>query len=170
MTTTQPTKSSYYEFERSLTSKCMARLRPVDLQHAYKSNFTTVRIIDVLPTGIIRESSMELQVNVFPTADGYQNRLAMEREALIADSKDIKTRLVLFVEEPRRITLFKDLYGVEFEIESSFFRACEGESLGDVFLGDEPPAFLDLGSKCCAKVIDQKFDHPLIKRGVNVGG
>jgi hypothetical protein len=81
--------------------------------------------------------------------------------------------LILFAGNRNLDSCFGDLYGVEFELEPSFLRACSGLSDGNHnrpwFLKRDPLPFLDLGSGWCAKMIDQKFDHPLTKRGVTIG-
>jgi hypothetical protein len=89
----------------------------------------------------------------------------------------MKTRLVLFSNRGGHDEFVGDLYGVEFQIEPSFFAACEHTLNSSVsveqghalYLEEDPPAFLNLGRGWCAKFVDQGYDHPLVRKGVTIG-
>lgn len=172
----------YKEFSASVTPRWRKDLQ-FSANHFHKGN-SAFRIIDVSSTGAVDDLYLELNEDekndAFKYRDGnpdnrYQTRLEVERQALRAEQKDIRTRLVLFEQSETTTGFIHDLYGIEFQIEPSFFIACTSINwrsthpsfyyTPSLFPKEDPPAFLSFGKGWCAKLVQRDFDHPLIKRG-----
>jgi hypothetical protein len=137
-----------------------------------------IRVIDISSAGNIHDFQLNLtDEECWRHSEKYQVRLEVEHQALRDEAGDVKTRLVLFSDRRGHDEFVKDLYGVEFQIEPSFFVACEPTLTSSVsvehghmlFLEEDPPAFLNLGRGWCAKFVDQGYDHPLVRKGVTIG-
>lgn len=167
----QPVYKSYERFADSETIRQGARPSQVDdIPRA-----AAFRTIDISSTGSVHHSFLLLtQEEERKTENSkYWARLEAERRALKGEAKDIKTRLVLFNRYSDWCDFVLDLYGLEFRIEPSFFRACQNyptelDHKPLSFLEEHPPAFLDLGRGWCGKIIDRTFDHPLIRGGMTI--
>lgn len=166
--TSQPVFKTYKEFANSVTPQ----LRGGILAHRshHPSRFQTV---DISSTGKVDSSILELTDEETRNIEKYHARLEAERRALTALSKDVKTRLVLFEQREVESGFVHDLYGLEFQVEPSFFRACINyRSNPDykpfVFVEGGPPAFLRLGKGWGAKFIDRGFNHALTRGGMTI--
>jgi hypothetical protein len=166
----------YEDFFRSITPKWRHDL--YRLIQDYRRNDQIAQTLDICSDGSILVSSKIDEIFHFGGGIDY-TQLEKDHEALNSISKDVSTRLVLFTQAG--IGPVHDLYGVEFQIEPSFFYACRQNtgtgfdsskilpSEAPFFLEADMPTFLNLGQAWCAKLIDQPADHPLIKRGLNIG-
>lgn len=164
MTARQSSEEPYEAFAKSVTPKWRH-----DLWFTPDLNGDPIHVVDISSTGNIHHHHLELGYEAFFKTGHYEARLGAEREALRNEGRDIKTRLVLFSPSHHMDKFLCDLYGVDFQIEPSFFVACKPAGSRPLFLHEDPPAFLDLGRGCCAKFVHQHYDHPLIRRGLTLG-
>lgn len=165
--TSQPVFKTYKEFADSV------RPPPRGVLGHPGYHPSRLRIVDISSSGNVDNWSLELTDEETRSTEKYHARLETERRALRALPKDVKTRLVLFEQREHESSFIYDLYGLEFRIEPSFFKACIGyESNLDykrlVFLEQGPPAFLKLGKGWGAKFIDRGFNHPLLRGGMTI--
>jgi hypothetical protein len=157
----------YQEFAKSVTP--LWRHQELEkLEQRYYWDFKALTsIVDISLTGNVHGVQLELTESESCFRQEYQSRLEAERQALRKEDGDIAIRLVIF-RRPHQFV--RDLYGVEFQIEPSFFLAC-GHGLDHrslCVLQEEPPCFIDLGRKCCVKFVDGNYDHPLTRKGVTI--
>lgn len=163
-----PENGRYINFARSVRPQW--RQSSFEISHFPRS---TIRVVDISSTGSIHDCHLQLSEKETQPRHikDYETRLEAECQAIKTEVGDVKTRLVLFDRPLGHDESVMDLYGVEFRIEQSFFNACfvDNPDYRDKRFQDDPPTFLDLGKGCCARFVDQDFDHPLIRRGVTVG-
>jgi hypothetical protein len=134
----QPVYESYEEFVESVTPQWR-----FDLRFFHDRSLTAFdrgfQVLDFSSTGDLRKSLLELTHEEKDDIQKYRARLEAERQALKAEGKDIKIRLVMFSGVAG--TLLRDLYGIEFRIEPSFLGDCERFAPWSRF--DSSPLFVE---------------------------
>lgn len=149
-------ETPYLEFAKSVTPGW--RQQDV-LRRLQAPLMSELRVVDISSTGEVHDCWWAK----------YKTRLEEERQALRDERGDVKTRLVLFTGGSTSLRDVCELYGVEFQIEPSFFLACAhgGQKFGRplLFLDEDPPTFLNLGRGICVKIVDKQFNHPFIQNG-----
>ena len=102
----------------------------------------TVHIVDISSTGDVHRSLLKVNMGGSTSLSSkdysreYQARLEEESQALRIEGEDLKTRLVLFSNDFSGFV--RDLCGVEFQLERSFFDACTPNLSPHLFLEESP--------------------------------
>jgi hypothetical protein len=161
--------SPYDQFAASVTPQW----RREEFAPSYPSQ-SIIHVVDISSTGHVHRSHLQLTkresvpLEVEEYTAEYLTRLEAERQALKTERGDIKTRLVVYAGHHYDDGFVRDLYGVEFGIEPSFFNAYDRDNYLRLFPEEDPPSFLQFGRGWRAKFVDLECDHPLIKKGVTI--
>jgi len=157
----------YLDFAKSVTPPWRHKEFEKPRGQFRRSISAPISVVDISSTGDFHAVQVALTESELRPGQEYQSRLASERQALRTEDGDIAIRLVIFSMDLRFVC---DLYGVEFQIEPSFFVARQNGVFDRsfCFLEEEPPSFVELGDRWCVKVIDGAYDHPLIRKGVTM--